>query len=383
MSLRCHDYVLMIAPSIEPHGARSVGSYYLEHGRALDFLKIKYKILTLEYSTNVIPKLVKQRKDGVDYFKLFIPRPIRLGYIYWCFCAFLVSVFFFFKFGKPRLVVAQRGLLAGTTASWIKSLYKIPFVLIEHSSDVLMMSLKATDLKRLKKAYSGAIRLGAVSKGLAKSMDIIAAHHNSNPISIIPNVAPSEIFSLGQIVKNNNEKKLSLVTVGNLVESKRVNRLIDVVKYLSIKGFDVTLDIIGDGVEKPRIEKLISDRELKTNIKILGKLDRKIIASKLSSYDCFLSASEFETFGVAYLEALLSGLPVVTTAGTGSLDIFSGNKIFGVSSKDMSIQDIADAVVEYSINDSDALRQERRIRVIEMFGKRSVSNLLAEFITIE
>lgn len=45
----------------------------------------------------------------------------------------------------------------------------------------------------------------------------------------------------------------------------------------------------------------------------MGMCSREVIKEKLKSSDCFVLASRSETFGVAYIEALASGVPVIAT----------------------------------------------------------------------
>ena len=90
---------------------------------------------------------------------------------------------------------------------------------------------------------------------------------------------------------------------------------------LTIKAFyktfwdkpDVSLTIFGDGIERSRLEKLIKEYNLEKKIILMGMCDRKIIAKKLMDSDCFILASRSETFGVAYIEALAAGVPVIAT----------------------------------------------------------------------
>ncbi len=52
---------------------------------------------------------------------------------------------------------------------------------------------------------------------------------------------------------------------------------------------------------------------MEQQIYLMGMCSRSEIAKELSHSDCFVLASESETFGVAYIEALASGVPVIAT----------------------------------------------------------------------
>lgn len=71
---------------------------------------------------------------------------------------------------------------------------------------------------------------------------------------------------------------------------------------------DWMMVIAGDGPEKPNVDRLASDCD---RIRIVGHCDS--LADWLSLSDCFLSLSTFEGFGLAVCEAMLAGVPTVST----------------------------------------------------------------------
>ena len=53
---------------------------------------------------------------------------------------------------------------------------------------------------------------------------------------------------------------------------------------------------------------------LTNNVKILGRIDHKELAHYYQSHEVYLNTTSYESFGVALLEAIASGIPVVTSA---------------------------------------------------------------------
>mgnify|MGYP000997472498 FL=1 len=92
---------------------------------------------------------------------------------------------------------------------------------------------------------------------------------------------------------------------------------------------DITLDIIGDGEEKPFLIHLINDLNLSKKVHLLGVYNNNQIANLLRTYDFFVLPSHVETFGVVVLEALFSGLPVLVTR-SGGPERFVRDKIDGI-----------------------------------------------------
>lgn len=74
------------------------------------------------------------------------------------------------------------------------------------------------------------------------------------------------------------------------------------------------LTICGQGEEEGALRRLIAELGMEQRIELAGLRPREEIAKRLAQTDCFVLASESETFGVSYLEALSCGVPVIATA---------------------------------------------------------------------
>lgn len=84
-------------------------------------------------------------------------------------------------------------------------------------------------------------------------------------------------------------------------------------------GCNVQLDIIGGGsaTAMGKINRLVTMLQLTGCVKLLGALPRADVRERLAQYDAMVLPSRNETFGLAYLEALSAGVPVLYAVGTG------------------------------------------------------------------
>ena len=103
------------------------------------------------------------------------------------------------------------------------------------------------------------------------------------------------------------------------------------------KTVSAKLVLVGDGPERSRVEQLC--RELKTceDVIMLGKL--KDPTEVLSIADLFLLPSESESFGLAALEAMAAGVPVITT-NTGGLPEVNRHGVTGMMSDVGDVEDM-------------------------------------------
>ena len=110
---------------------------------------------------------------------------------------------------------------------------------------------------------------------------------------------------------------------------------------IAIKGHDVTLRgvaelksefpslrvrIVGEGVEQGRLEALARELGVAGRVEFLGRRTRAEVAEVLRGSHIFVLPSRYEGLGVAYLEAMACGLPVIAYRGQGIEEVIRHNE---------------------------------------------------------
>lgn len=159
----------------------------------------------------------------------------------------------------------------------------------------------------------------AVSESTVKTLG--APKFLKNKITVIYNgVVKKEIKRLPKLSSGvGQDKKIKhVVSVGELNDNKNHASVIRVL--LQIKN--VHYHIIGEGVGREKLEKLIEERNLTQRVTLYGHIEN---ADKLlPQYDLFLLPSKTEALGYVVLEALQAGLPVVARKVGGVPEILKG-----------------------------------------------------------
>ncbi|MFD3002072.1 N-acetyl-alpha-D-glucosaminyl L-malate synthase BshA [Pontibacter toksunensis] len=109
------------------------------------------------------------------------------------------------------------------------------------------------------------------------------------------------------------EEKL-LVHTSNFRAVKRVEDVIRIFAKVR-QQIPSKLLLVGDGPDRPKMEKLCRQLQICQDVRFLGKLDA--VEEVLSIADLFLMPSEKESFGLAALEAMACEVPVVSTNAGG------------------------------------------------------------------
>jgi glycosyltransferase involved in cell wall biosynthesis len=110
-----------------------------------------------------------------------------------------------------------------------------------------------------------------------------------------------------------SHRACDVLYVGRLVKDKNVRMLIRAVHCMARKDPDVRCIIVGQGIEKPYLERLVWQLKLEPNVEFLDPLpDAKDVYALMKAAKVFCIPSTREGFSLVTLEALGCGTPVVT-----------------------------------------------------------------------
>lgn len=170
--------------------------------------------------------------------------------------------------------------------------------------------------------YQDALDLNVVSTGhLSKWMAGLGAEQDkirvmytgikSRPVSLSEEkrVAVLRGFEL-------DENALTIIFAGRMCDQKRPLKLAEIFHAAKQKGIRFNALVIGEGELRPAFETLISDYDLKAELRILGAKSHADWLSLLAVSDILLMPSEYEGISVALLESMAAGVvPVVADVG--------------------------------------------------------------------
>lgn len=110
-----------------------------------------------------------------------------------------------------------------------------------------------------------------------------------------------------------------LVTVGRLEHQKGYDRLVRIAKHLADDGFKFELWILGVGSQEADLKQYIQENHLEECVKLLGFHTNPY--KYIVQGDLFVCSSRSEGYSTAVTEALILGLPVITTDCSGMAEL--------------------------------------------------------------
>jgi len=220
---------------------------------------------------------------------------------------------------------ASIGSPAAWTGAYLGTRSGIPVVLTYHSIlSRYRLLLRGADpflgWRRWRAIHSG------VSEVVARDLRRLLPGH---PVEILPNgVDPDEWIVRPRVPGADGFR---MVSVLRLTRKKRPAVLLrilrDVLAYPGVGG-NVHLTVVGDGPLGPSLKRLAHRLGVSGHVTFTGALDRPGVARALDQAHLFVMPSIMESFGIAALEARMSGLPVVGRS-EGGMDSFVRHGVDG------------------------------------------------------
>lgn len=212
--------------------------------------------------------------------------------------------------------------------------------------------------ENIQKCFKNYNRIVAVSREVKDSFikvsdindDRLVVKYNTFDVEKIKSLALESIY-----FPFKEKRGISMCVVGKLEGVKGHKRLLGVVKKLISNGICVRLMIIGDGPLKPELEEYIKSNTLEDYVHIVG-FDinpYKYIANS----DLLVVSSFSEGFSSVVAEALILGVPVLTTDCAGMKEMLGDNNEYGMI-VDNNEQGLYDGLCELS-TDSNLLEKYR------------------------
>lgn len=138
-------------------------------------------------------------------------------------------------------------------------------------------------------------------------------------VMVIPLGVDGERFHRTSLV--NKPKELVMVAVGSLVKRKGMHMAIKILAKVVKNYPEAKLIIIGDGPEMENLKNLANSLKVIRKVDFVGHINFQNLPDFYRKANIFLSMSLAESWGQVYVEAMISGLPVIASKTVGASEI--------------------------------------------------------------
>lgn len=182
----------------------------------------------------------------------------------------------------------------------------IPVIVVLHSTH---LSGTGNDIKSFyKTVFNNLTRYKAIVVSTEKQCQDIS-QYIENKIPVI-NIPVGYVANLKYQFDSNQKDKNHIISIARLVENKQIKHQIEVIKQLVTKHPNIQLNIYGHGNGLLEYRQLVEDYHLSEHVKFHGF--KTHINEEIAKAELMLSTSKMEGFGLAILESLSLGTPVIS-----------------------------------------------------------------------
>lgn len=312
-------HILEIPSFFTPYG----GEFCLEQAKALKALGHEVRILScVQLGATIglkdylcLPyRRYEHLRDEVTICQSFqrgLPKMVRhnvkrwVGIVYSMFCDYVK------KYGKPDILHAHCAKWAGYAAMRLGKAYGVPYVITEHLPLMVLEDefgkapSTAWQIPLLKQAYEQAAMVLPVSEELVE--DIACYFGKGYRWQYLSNVVDTDFFHY-QPRPSREGRPFRFCCVADNSYRKGYDRLIPAFEQLRGSGANAELKIAGRGTDTAKFRTQLSERMVS-----YGWVDRVAVRELLYESDALVLASRSEVQPLVLLEAMSTGIPVIST----------------------------------------------------------------------
>ena len=195
-----------------------------------------------------------------------------------------------------------------------------------HGTDITLVGTDPSFLPLTRFSIASSDAVTTPSRWLAGATHVALGVPDAIAIDVIPNFVDVERFTPAA-AGGPPAGGTGVPVVAHVSNFRPLKRLDDVVEvFARVRAArPARLCLIGDGPERARIEAAIAARGLGADVELLG--ERADLPALLRGADVFLLPSEIESFGLAALEALACGVPVVASSVGGLPEVVTDGEV--------------------------------------------------------
>lgn len=242
---------------------------------------------------------------------------------------------------RPEVIHAHDLFPAGLLAALMGRLLRIPMVLTVHSSHFSEVAAGRITGWMARRTLGSAQMVLVVSRALREQL--LAAGVERERLHVVPNpvsVPANDVF----VSRDRKPPQTRAAVVARLTRNKGVDYLLHAVAQLTEGTLEnhLELDVIGDGPERPKLENLAHRLGLERKVHFRGSLSRAQVREAIRDADLLVLPSLEETFGIAIIEGMAEGKPILATRSGGPEEIVDDD--VGLLVEPGSAEDLAEGL---------------------------------------
>jgi N-acetyl-alpha-D-glucosaminyl L-malate synthase BshA len=252
---------------------------------------------------------------------------------------------------------------------------RLPVITTLHGTDITLVGQESSFYAITKFSIERSDRVTAVSQFLKDETVRTFGCANCH-ITVIPNFVNAAEYQPGEADWRDGLAPVGSKVITHVSNFREVKRVRDVVRIFARirRAMPAVLLMIGDGPDRSDAEREAQDLKVDQDVRFLGRLGN--VANLLQATDLFLLPSQTESFGLAALEAMACGSPIVGSR-VGGLPEVVEDGISGILEPPGSVEAMGRRAVDL-LRDS-VLHQAMRRAAVARAGQFSADQVVPQY----
>ncbi len=351
-------------------GGGGIGCYELSK----ELVKMGNEVIVITTGYNNLPSF--EIKDGITIYRvdcfrrdlevasfhsmgLFLPKTMRL----------LTNLI---KKHEIDIINAHFALPSAVPGIFVRKITKVPIVVTLIGGDIYDPTKRKHLFRRfgfnpiVRFVLKHADTLTSISEDIKSRSIELGARKD---ITVIPYGVNTDLFNPKKrnntiIKKFGGKNSKMILSVGRLIKRKGYQYLIRAIPKVLIDFPNSIFAIVGEGPERHPLTKLIEKLKIDDRVLFLGNIPNTNLPELYASSDLFVLPSIHEGLGIVYLEAMASGVPIITTNSGGMRDLII-DKQTGILIKSRKSEEIANTIISL-------LNDDKLANYLENHGRKLV-----------
>jgi glycosyltransferase involved in cell wall biosynthesis len=258
----------------------------------------------------------------------------------------------YLKKNKIDMIFAHFTFPGGEVAMRLYRKFNIPYVIMSHGHDIpwffpqQMFFYHLGLYFRIRQICRRSSALFLQTPEMKINADNFTGKYHKDKNIVIPNACDTDFFANFEL---RQFEKLKIVYTGRFVTQKQPLAVIEALQILKKRGIDFEMSFIGNGPLLNKMNRAIKYNKLQKEVKILGWKTLEEIKQIYAKSNLFVMPSKAEGMSVAIIEAMASGLFVLTSKEANKYNLVK-SFINGIVIENISSKIIADEILNYYYN---------------------------------
>lgn len=278
-----------------------------------------------------------------------------------------------------NLIHGHKLTFEGLITSYLSKKHSVPYIIsLRGYTDIRLINILKYHHNLFLKTVKNAKKVIFLAPWTEKKVQsIFKGEFPSDNSVVLPN-----IIELSNAVETTNNAILrdTFVSVFHLdsYKLKNIKRTIKAMDNIHENYPQLKLDIIGGGKSSSIIRSYINKCKYPANFTLVGNMDHRDVLAIYSKYLGLILPSFPETFGLVFIEALHSGIPVLYSKDSGIDGYFDNSQICEKVKYD-SIQEIQEAIIKIYEENSKYRESIQLLKIQGGFEKFSEANVSKQY----